>query len=105
MHEEEDNCTSVYEAIEEQPSSSVFGEAITQKGGTLVVVQDVPNLYQGMHMFPFPIISMHRVEDDGKVPLHDQGSNDIADLKHQTFNVLSSLDSFKEETKNILLYH
>ena len=51
-------------------------------------------------MFPFRIISMHHVEDDGKVPLHDQGSNDIADLEQQNFTALSNLDSFKEEEKS-----
>ena len=63
MHEEEESCTSADAAIEEKPSSSIVGEAITLEEGTLVVVQDVPKLYQGMHMFPFPVILAHHMED------------------------------------------
>ena len=81
MHEEEETCTSADAAMEEQPSSSVVGEAITPKEGTLVVVQDVPKLYQGMHMFPLSIISTHHMEDFVDVPLHDLRSKYIADLE------------------------
>lgn len=100
MHEKEETCTSAYANIEEQPSSSIVGEAITPEEGTLVAVQDFPKLYQGMHIFLFPIISTHIMESCGNVPLHDLGSNHIADLEQQTITALSNLDLYKGDIYN-----
>ena len=90
MHEEEKTCTSIDSTIEGQPSSPVVGEVITSEEGTLVAVQDVPNFYQGMHIFPLPIISAHHMEDCGNMPsgkIHDLGSKHIANLEQQTINM------------------
>lgn len=73
MQEEEETCTSTDTTIEEQSSSSVVGGVTTLEEGTLVVVQLVPNLYEGMHIFPLSVISAHLIEDCGNMPLHDQG--------------------------------
>ena len=81
MHEEEETCTIFDAAIKKQPSSSVVGEDITLEKGTLVAVQYVPNLYQGMHMFPLSVISSYLMEGCGNMPLHDLGSKHIADLE------------------------
>ena len=81
MHEEEETYTYANAKIEEHPSSPVVGEVITPMGGILVVVQDVPKTYEGMHMFPFSVTSSHHMEDCGNVPLHDLGSKYIADLE------------------------
>ena len=80
MHEEDETCTSVDTTIKQQPSSSIVGKVITPEEGTLVAIQYVPKLYQGMHMFSFSIISAHLMEDCGNMPLHDQGLKNIDDL-------------------------
>ena len=70
--------------------------------GTLAHLQDVPKypLIQVMQTFPPHIISAHQMEICGDMPLgklHDQGSKHIADLEHQNFTTLRSLDFLKEE--------
>ena len=84
MHEEEETYTNANAAIEEQSPSSVVGKVITPEEGTLVAIQYVPKLYQGMHIFPFPIISAHHMEDYGNMmsgQMHGLGSKHIADLE------------------------
>ena len=69
MHEEEETYTSTGEIVEEHPSPSlVVGGVITLVGGTLVVVQNVPKINQGMQIFPLPIISANHMEDCGNMP-------------------------------------
>ena len=80
----EETCISADTTMEEQPSSSSVGEPITLEEGTLVAVQDVPKLYQGMNIFPLPIISAHHMEDCGYMPsgqINDLGSKHIVDLE------------------------
>ena len=84
MQEEEETCTSIDASIEHHPSSSIVGEVITLEEGTLVAVQDVPNIYQGMHIFHFLLLLSHHMEDYGNMlswKMHDLGSKHIADVE------------------------
>lgn len=63
MHEEE-TYTSTSTLVEEKPSSLLaVGETITPVGGTLVDVQDVPEiqLVQGLHILSYHIISVPHI--------------------------------------------
>ena len=105
MHEEEDTYTGIGVAIEEQPSSSVVGEVITQVEGTLVALQDFLKKNQCMQMFPLSVISAHHMEGCGDMPLHDLGSRHTTDLEHMLSLCRGPLTGSRRRCKFILVCH
>ena len=56
--------------------------------GTIAVFQNVPKFHQGMHEFPFSIISENLVGSLGNMSSHDQGSKHITDLEQQDYTAM-----------------
>ena len=75
----EETCTSSITTLEEQPSTSENGVAISLEERTIVAIQGALKFHQGMNEVPLSI-SENILEGCGNSSLYDQESTQIANI-------------------------
>ena len=77
----EEACDNTVTLMEKQPHASTVGAANNFEEGTLAALQEVPNAYQDMKIFPHSVVAANSFDQCGDLLLHDQGSNLIATIE------------------------